>query len=138
MTTSIQSPWIFTIMCIYGQDDAFNDALYDFLGMNEADYYLDHSIFMDDDSSMHFNLNYGKKYNKVITSILRAFLQSYDSIKMNEYYLQREEEYKNEKDAYTLAIAHILAQLKKMHENLTDKLFLVKVTDERFATLQII
>lgn len=138
MTTSIQSPWIFTIMCIYGQDDAFNDALYDFLGMNEADYYLDHSIFIGDEAPMNFNLNYGKKFNKVITSILRAFLQSYDSIKMNEYYLQREEEYKNEKDVLILAIAHILSQLKKMHEDLRDKLFLVKVTDERLATLQII
>ncbi len=135
--TSIQSPWIFTIMCIYGQDDAFNDALYDFLGMDEAAYYLDHSIFMEQEA-MQFNLNYGKKYNKVITSILRAFLKCYDSIKMNEYYLEREEEYKNDKDVFILAIAHVLSQLKKMHEDLRDQLFLVKVISGHFAILQII
>lgn len=122
-------------MCIYGQDDQFLEALFDFLGIDDAEYYLDHSIFMD---AMEFNMNYGKKFNKVITSILRAFLQSYDSVKMNEFYLKMEDVYKNDKDVFILATAHVMSQLKKMHEDLQQKRFLVKVTGERLATLQII
>jgi len=135
MTTIIHSSWIFQIMSIYGQDDVFNGALYDFLGSDDADYYADHTIFMDD---MIFNINYGKKYNKVITSIVRAFLETYDSMKMNEFYLQMEEHYKNHEDIFILATAHVMSQLKKMHEDLQQKRFLVKVIGDRFAILQII
>jgi len=136
MTTTIHSSWVFLIMSIYCDDDEFNRAFCDFLG-GDAMYYLDHSnIFQD--NCMNFNMQYGKKHGKMITSILRAFLQSYDSIRMNEYYLQREEEYKNEEDALILEIAHMISQLKKMHEDLQEKRFIIQVTDERFAILKVI
>jgi hypothetical protein len=140
MTTTIHSSWIFQIMCIYGEDDTFNGKLFDYLG-SDADYYLEHSnIFIEEEQklSMYFNKSYGKKHNKIITSIVRAFLESYDSIKMNEFYLKMEEEFKNREDIFTLAHAHILSQLKEMHEDLQEKRFIIQVTDERFAILKVI
>lgn len=140
MTIIIQSSWIFEIMFIYGDDDTFNGKLSDYLG-NDVDYYLKHSnIFKNEEQklTMNFNKSYGKKHNKIITSIVRAFLDSYDSMKMNEFYVNMEDEYKNHEDICTLATAHILSQLKKMYEDLQEKRFLVQVTDERHAILKLI
>jgi hypothetical protein len=126
-------------MAIYGQDDLFNVYLYEFLG-NDAETYLEHNnIFMDDEYGLTINFNRNcKKHNKIITSIVRAFIESYDSIKMNEFYLKMEDEFKNREDVFTLTHAHVLSQLKKMHEDLQEKRFLIQVTDERFAILKVI
>lgn len=133
MTRSVQinSNWVWLILSIYGQYEPFVDVLHDFLG-EDAQYYLDHpDIF----NGMYYNLDYGKKHNKIITSVVRAYICSYDSMLMNEYYLEIEETEAHRGDGYLLFVAHLITQLKKMYEDIEDDRILIRVKDKDFATL---
>jgi hypothetical protein len=127
----ILSSWIWVIISIYGEDESFTESLQTYLG-NDADYYIEHRLF----DGLCFASMDEKKFNKIITSIVRAFLDSYDSDRMNKYYLEAEDNFKDMPEINTMVMAHIITQLRKVHDDLYGKLFTLKKIDPTIAILK--
>jgi len=117
-----QSVLVYTIMCIYGTNDDFVEAMITYMGPELAERYLsNHNIFND----CKFNLKWGKGLNRIICSILRAYIDVYDETIMNEAYLEEEEDM--DKYGHVWAHAETFKRLKNLYHSLDGERFIVKV-----------
>jgi len=91
MALNTQSGLIYSIMCIYGEDNTFVESMTKYMGHDLIQKYIKkHNIFIKNTSK--FNIKWGKGFNKIICSILRAYIDAYNETLMNQAYLEQEEE----------------------------------------------
>ena len=122
----ITSNSIFMIMCIYSTNPEFLSVFHKYLG-NVSKIYLDNDFMNNDMEFIYF----GKGCHRILYAILKAFSEM-ESIKINEYYVEKEESMMKDKvkDDLILALAKMSQMLNKMHSILIDQKFTCKLLNK--------
>jgi hypothetical protein len=115
-------------MWIYGEDYTFVKSMTEYMGDDLSQKYIkeikkNNNIFIKNTSE--FNIKWGKGFNKIICSILRAYIDAYDEKLMNKAYLEQEEEL--DKIGRVYQFANAFKDLKQLYEILDGHMFIIKI-----------